>query len=85
MTTTTRYRTSCVRADERFFSDNRTRFRSSLWIGRADEDEDGRSARIRFCSKELTMFEYTKTQAVEKDGARYPSSQAELKSIALKK
>jgi hypothetical protein len=52
----------------------------------ADEDGMGRPASgSGSASKELTMFEYTKTQAVEKMGEIPVSSQAELKSIALKK
>jgi hypothetical protein len=71
----------------RDFPDNRTKFDFVVACGLAelaDEDGNGRPASgSGSASKELTMFEYTKTQAVEKDGARYLSSQAELKSIAL--
>jgi hypothetical protein len=87
MTTTTRYCTSCVRADERLLSDNRTKFDFVVACGLAelaDEDGMGRPASgSGSASKELTMFEYTKTQAVEKMGEIPVSSQAELKSIAL--
>jgi hypothetical protein len=45
----------------------------------ADEDGMGRPASgSGSASKELTMFEYTKTQAVEKDGARYQAARQNL-------
>jgi Ni,Fe-hydrogenase III large subunit len=48
----------------------------------ADEDGEG-LLQDQVLLQELTMLEYTKTQAVEKMGEIPVSSQAELKSIAL--
>jgi hypothetical protein len=88
MTTTTRYCTSCVRADERF-SDNRTKFDFVVACGLAelaDEDGMGRPASgSGSASKELTMFEYKRRKRSKRWGEIPVSSQAELKSIALKK